>query len=290
MSRASKKKKKEYLFKFSRSAFSSASKMNQSFVVCPICGDPFEDINMLTLEHVPPLSIGGKDIVLTCKNCNPKAGHSVDAELSNQKKINNFFIKTEKPTKAKFNILGIQLNTYVTTAEPMKLEIKFALKNNNPEAIQKFENLAHNMIINNSWDKCKFQITPNVSVDQRLANIGYLKSAFLLCFAKFGYRYAFHKKLHDVRLQIKYPKEKILDNFYYNSQDKNLKDNVIILITEPFHVVCVQFGSRIVFLPFMNSKENVYLLVNQLVKNKETYRGILFDYPERPEFYFDFIN
>ena len=53
---------------------------------CPICSLllPREatDSGDLTLEHVPPEPVGGKGIVLTCKQCNSTAGHTVDAALT----------------------------------------------------------------------------------------------------------------------------------------------------------------------------------------------------------------
>ena len=58
--------------------------------ICPICFDPFfeKDLdisipNYLTLEDVPPASLGGRPIVLTCKSCNSKTGHDLDAHLLN---------------------------------------------------------------------------------------------------------------------------------------------------------------------------------------------------------------
>lgn len=38
--------------------------------------------NPLTLEDAPPKSLGGKAHVLTCKECNNKAGQKIDYHLT----------------------------------------------------------------------------------------------------------------------------------------------------------------------------------------------------------------
>jgi 5-methylcytosine-specific restriction endonuclease McrA len=57
--------------------------------VCPICFKFFtrEDLSyqdVLSLEHVPPKSLGGMDAecTLTCHKCNSKAGSKLEAQLT----------------------------------------------------------------------------------------------------------------------------------------------------------------------------------------------------------------
>jgi hypothetical protein len=57
-------------------------------ILCPICWQMFErthldDPQTLTLDHVPPESLGGKDAdgVLLCGNCNHSLGSKVDRPL-----------------------------------------------------------------------------------------------------------------------------------------------------------------------------------------------------------------
>ena len=51
--------------------------------VCPICWDPFTvealDDGRLSMEHVPPQSVGGCELLLTCTVCNNRAGTKLDA-------------------------------------------------------------------------------------------------------------------------------------------------------------------------------------------------------------------
>lgn len=59
--------------------------IEEPYMACPLCHACFikGDIDQgdLTLEHVPPQSLGGKGILLTCKECNNNYGSSLDAPL-----------------------------------------------------------------------------------------------------------------------------------------------------------------------------------------------------------------
>lgn len=56
------------------------------YYVCPLCWQLFDETELeppepgLTVEDVPPLSVGGAPMVLTCKPCNNRAGTRVDAD------------------------------------------------------------------------------------------------------------------------------------------------------------------------------------------------------------------
>jgi 5-methylcytosine-specific restriction endonuclease McrA len=51
---------------------------------CPLCLTPFTVDALadgrLSSEHVPPESVGGRELVLTCKHCNNSAGSKLDAD------------------------------------------------------------------------------------------------------------------------------------------------------------------------------------------------------------------
>src|SRR5882724_7018664 len=56
--------------------------------MCPICFEGFLEKDLspsgssyLTIEHVPPDSLGGKASILTCNKCNSESGKSFDKEL-----------------------------------------------------------------------------------------------------------------------------------------------------------------------------------------------------------------
>lgn len=81
-------------------------------VMCPLCMTYFDrsalntkSDNHLTLEHVPPESVGGKVATLTCKLCNNQAGSKLDSSLKKKIDIDSFFNFTPNvELNARYNI------------------------------------------------------------------------------------------------------------------------------------------------------------------------------------------
>jgi len=67
-----------------------------SSYICPICGNLFDKESVenktLTIDHVPPKSIGGKPLVLTCESCNNDLGSKLDSQIKNHQD----FVKSVK--------------------------------------------------------------------------------------------------------------------------------------------------------------------------------------------------
>src|SRR5256885_9402871 len=59
--------------------------------VCPICRKPFTvealDDGRLSMEHVPPQSVGGCELLLTCTACNNTAGTKLDAAAKTKEDV-----------------------------------------------------------------------------------------------------------------------------------------------------------------------------------------------------------
>lgn len=58
---------------------------------CPICLRPFSAAALidgrLSTEHVPPRSVGGRKLLLTCKGCNNSAGTKLDADAKAKERV-----------------------------------------------------------------------------------------------------------------------------------------------------------------------------------------------------------
>src|ERR1700726_3097145 len=58
--------------------------VDQPTYLCPICMTPFSVEALanksLSSEHVPPKSVGGRELLLTCTVCNNSAGTKLDAD------------------------------------------------------------------------------------------------------------------------------------------------------------------------------------------------------------------
>jgi hypothetical protein len=83
--------------------------------VCPICRKPFTvealDDGRLSKEHVPPQSVGGRELLLTCKECNNTAGTKLDADAKTKEDVRLAMTgRPDRPHRIKATIGGITVN------------------------------------------------------------------------------------------------------------------------------------------------------------------------------------
>ncbi|WP_045875796.1 HNH endonuclease [Pseudofrankia sp. DC12] len=67
----------------------------EDWYVCPLCLDSMFtveelDTGELTVEHVPPRSLGGHAMVLTCRRCNNYAGSRWDAQAYRRRQFHEY--------------------------------------------------------------------------------------------------------------------------------------------------------------------------------------------------------
>lgn len=259
---------------------------------CPICQSEYDVASLasglLTLEHVPPASLGGRGIALTCKTCNNTAGHTVDAELHRRNELERFAElllqgEGDGPLPAVIRIAGETANVQVVREEGGRTLIQLTPRNNNPDVMRRIGE--H---IGATRGAGQFNVTARARYSRRLVKVGELRSAFLAAFALFGYRYAFHPYLDSVRHQILHPNEKVIE--YWNvGLKQDAEQRAIALIREP-RAVLVQLGSRGVLLPPLDGPADFY---EQLRPNYESGQrtdltGQLFGWPETLLMHLDF--
>ena len=199
--------KRKKIFDHYLEALNSISANEVDFVICPLCMNEYKNVNDFSLEHVPPESQGGKDILITCRKCNPTAGHTIDSQLYKQELLKDFYANLEKPRKIKFDIPEVSLNSSIEHKIGSQFNIKISKDNNHPENIKKFKSIASSYNENNNWHECKFSINKLIKYNPLQADISHLKSAYLIAFTQFGYRYIFRDELEIVREQI--------NNYFY---------------------------------------------------------------------------
>ncbi|KAB1157967.1 HNH endonuclease [Flavobacterium luteum] len=216
--------------------------------LCPICQRYFDkkDNSLLTFDHNPPKSLGGKDGVLTCETCNNEAGHKIDKELLialSEIDINCFKPNTKFRKKLQNeSTLNGTVSADFTIGHNKELTINLIKKNSNPVAFDNFiksENISYTnpIFINNDplsggWHKeYKFTFEKENKTDERLASIGLLKIAYLIGFQKLGHTFLFNKNLENIRKQIKSPEEHFMNHpfwIHFNFPDEYLGLNMIM--------------------------------------------------------------
>lgn len=171
--------------------------------VCPLCFDGFtveelENKN-ITIEHVPPSSLGGKSVTLTCKSCNNAHGSSLEAPL--HREISNLSFAFEitgatKNMRATFNTLSNSIGMNVTIDEDRKYVMLPVAKQSDSRVMQQM----HDIFMNAKLDTVNLQY----KTESRTAIHGaFLRIAYLLAFRQLGYGFLINQNLVPVREQLK---------------------------------------------------------------------------------------
>ena len=204
-------------------------------VACPICltaftRDEASSGAKVTLEHVPPKSVGGQARCLTCKACNAGTGRSFDqvAALVGRERV-----------PVTVNILG-KRDTFMLSLDGKPLTQPFG-----GYSRQDFERLA------NSPAK-RFSMSVRVPSRKAVAASS-LKAAYLALFSllgrQAGYDYVRGNALAPIRqLMIEPPRDGAIGR-YVTKAPENLPDPDIFLISEPVPSWLVRVESDMVMLP-----------------------------------------
>ena len=171
--------------------------------VCPMCIRGFkkesliqENQNPLTLEDLPPRSVGGNPKILTCKECNSKSGHLFDhlilgslktesflKRIPNSERESSITLKEGSRYKAITKISGDQgFKFLIQTKDSSRLKDAF-------KEIQK------------NWDGYKFNFTFHGPSQNKL-RIAYLRIGLLLAYYYFGNRLILEQNYHKIRNYI----------------------------------------------------------------------------------------
>jgi len=202
--------------------------------ICPICLKTFDilDYDNITIEHVPPEKLGGRPLLLTCKDCNNVCGSNLDVylinEIRNSYSLRNFTSKTHKAT---LHVDDMSINACATFRNDSELHFCIDEKKNNPHTIS---SIKEGLEANNTFDK----ISANINIseqksDSRRAAIAILKSAYLLAFSHLGYKYILHSNLELIRKQVLFPEEDIFNGKFILSNERyipvNLSDGIYLI-------------------------------------------------------------
>jgi len=204
-----KKKRKEIFDLYSKDfrKITENAKLNLPYplYVCPLCRRYFSEKyldqaekNPLTIEHVPPENSGGKDLILTCKECNNNHGSWFDSHLNKMDEYEKFLnLVDNTELKTSFTLNGkVKIGSTIKVFPNNSIAIFMDSKRTNPKYHEEINRLASNP--NESLN-----IEFNLPIpDVRRISIALLRSAYLLMFKKLGYKYVLCKNTEYIRLSV----------------------------------------------------------------------------------------
>ena len=261
MAKMSDKERRLRIFRYGSKAIAKYRNGDSSLYYCPICGLGYPEASAiagdnLTLEHIPPDSIGGKPILMTCRNCNSLAGRTIDVSIASKKKFGEFEDIVFGQKK------GIVPSVTLSLGD---LHVAAAIHKENSFDIRPIENANSPIILDmykkhlmNHSNNLQFKVSISHKYDNRFFKLSYLKSAFLLVFAWLGYRYAFDTRLDVVRQQLQEPESDILGTKFWIEGNESMPVNRIMLLSSPLPMFLVSFNSCCIVLPSLESNGDFY--------------------------------
>lgn len=215
--------------------------------------------------------MGGKEIILTCKACNNKAGSKIDLNIAHQQnmiRISKSLAsqKFHQSERAKVNIGGTEIKVEINKENDDKpLNISILGQCNKPDDIEKVKNYTREVAESNGSFSFKLQSTDRYNYNERLAKIGHLKTAFLISVAALGYAFAFSKNLTEFRRQIFDPSLQIVD--FYIEYFESISEEDCILEIPQLGIIAVSFSGVRVLLPHPLSSLNSYSNTIELIRD-----------------------
>ncbi|WP_421763116.1 HNH endonuclease [Ekhidna sp.] len=175
------------------------------FYICPTCKGIHDenslDLNFpnhLSLEHVPPKSMGGKATILTCKKCNNTSGSDLDIHLTRNLNIKRLTDGSGIPIDSILD-LGFAKFKVDLKFDKQKTTWNFQHRNN-PFLESKLSELQ------NSWDGLKFNVNISGGNPDRII-LAHVRIAYLKLFEILGYPYIFTPSGQFIIKQIHSKKE-----------------------------------------------------------------------------------
>ena len=222
------------------------------FYVCPLClcvvTEEMLPTRPLTREDVPPKSVGGRRIVLTCKPCNDRAGHEIDWHARRELDFMNFVTRGDAEMRAHLRTASgrVPIQMKVSGSGIQAFFVPKAARQSETDAVLADFGRA---TLPNGWQD--FEINLEFAAFSRpRAATSWLRSAYLAFFAALGYRFIVRPELDIVRDRIKNPESNTLQTFRV-IQHNAVCEPALIRIDTPdvFRSYAMFYGRNVVFLP-----------------------------------------
>lgn len=208
--------------------------------VCPICVELFWS-DQLTREHAPPASIGGRVVCLTCSECNSTGGHKLDAAMMAERRFHGFMHRSGESYDALLTYDSIHINVEVSRTDE-GTSIVIPGDRNDPKRVEELRVRFPEVR--------EMKLTHSENYTRRRADVAYLRAAYLIAFAKLGYRYVFLRTLGPVRSQIRNPDEAIVPICRTYVHDVTLQGRYLLTMSHPVECLGVVIDASMVFLPY----------------------------------------
>jgi len=184
--------------------------------ICPICFKLFSRealstkyADHLSLEDVPPRSLGGRARTLTCKVCNNWAGSQLENHLSKKLRMDAFLGGTpgvEMETRF-IPSPSVDLTATAQLTGDKVIEVICDPARSDPKALDELYALESE----GGMSTITLRFQPGYKINR--PQVALIRIAYLLAFSQFGYGFLMNPNLMPVRNQIQNSKERLLPSW-----------------------------------------------------------------------------
>ncbi len=201
--------------------------------VCPICLESLvwtEHLRRdITIEHIVPKSLAGRMTTLTCKKCNNTAGTELESHLVQRVQLEG----RKKPILAGVEFCDTKFRGKVHLPDSADYSMKLFgfQKQSDPREIDKFGRLLSEGV----WDGQELKLNLELGFAPALSVAALVRSAYLLMFRLFGYRYVYSRSAAVIRKSITDPlvETDVLKAVSWRVDVRPPTENGVSIVTKP---------------------------------------------------------
>lgn len=185
----------------------------QDVFLCPLQVSPkcrklysYENISLLNKAHTWQRSLGGKQVTLTCQECNGFIGKHLEPHASNHAK----FVKLDKlPFKMSYEgVEGSEGGKVGISTEEGIPELKFEIEWSNPSTRAAVKKL------HDAGTPPQMEVAILSGFEERRVSLTYLHFAYLYLFHEYGYEWFYSDFAYAIRHQLRHPEEQTFETPY----------------------------------------------------------------------------
>jgi hypothetical protein len=227
---------------------------------CPLCLRAATSPDAFTFEHVPPESVGGRRLCLTCGECNHRAGTKLDHHVKTAVELREIVAgQRDMPVQVTLEEHGHRISARMRKTDA-GYELAGVPEKSDKRAHKAFFDTLDEIAATGRTD-WSFRLHWEVRYRADAERISWLRTAFLVAFSMLGYRYAYLNALSAVRHQIKEPDKMLLPPFLLRAEGAAPEARAIAFVREPEPFrgcIMVQRGPMVTVLPGLTNDPGEY--------------------------------
>jgi len=232
----------------------------RGWYVCPLCLHAFPKTALdadppdLTIDETPPKASSRGPItkVLTCRQCNNRAGRQLEGELKKRRNAEDFARGAlSSETRIRIEVGDGSQTRASATHDPDGLRVVGAPQASPPDAVAS-STAWWDAQVGQEIQGSRFTIHLEPFHIHR-SNVALLKAAYLAAFAAFGYRFVWRPEMDPVRAEIADPGAHLSMIPILTSPELEIESHRLMVARSPLTALGVQIGQQVAFLPWMDS-------------------------------------